>query len=223
MPIFALRRGKRFGRWKVIGPGGTIRSVVMALCKCDCGVMKEVYPYHLIDGKSTGCARCKSPDQFLSVITKHGGAGTPLYEKWKSIKARCYNPNNRQWGNYGGRGIAMTEGWRENFPLFRDWVMSNLGERPVNCTLDRIDNEGDYAPGNIRWATHAQQSRNTRHTRWITHPLSGERMCLADWADHLGIRSGTLSMRIKFMPLERALSDLSHVTTPKTHRSRPRR
>lgn len=93
----------------------------------------------------------------------HGKSKTPLYKKWKSIKYRCLNPNCKDYPNYGGRGITLYEPWINNFELFEDYVLNNLGPLQKGYTLERINNEQGYEPGNIEWAKRKPQSRNRRN------------------------------------------------------------
>jgi hypothetical protein len=89
----------------------------------------------------------------------HGGYGTRLYWVWNSMKQRCFNPNDRAYQNYGGRGITMCDRWRYSFALFRQ----DIGPRPSKShSIDRLNNEGDYEPSNFRWATRRQQQNNQR-------------------------------------------------------------
>jgi hypothetical protein len=114
---------------------------------------------------------------------------------------RCTNPNQRAWAGYGGRGIKVCDRWKD-FQLF----LADMGERPESCTLDRLDNDGDYCPENCQWQTLARQSRNKRNTLSLTY--AGRTQPLADWAEELGMVYGTLYNRLHVYgwTAERALS-----------------
>jgi hypothetical protein len=100
------------------------------------------------------------------------------------------NPKDKNYKHYGGRGITICERWN-SFVLF----LADMGERPSGHTIDRIDNDGNYEPGNCRWATMAEQLRNTRRTVHLTH--DGRTMCLEDWSRETGIHRGTIYSRLQ--------------------------
>jgi len=127
---------------------------------------------------------------------RHGSHGTPLYALWLRIKSRCFNAREPGWKNYGGRGIRLASEWTNDFVAFRDWILANLGPCPAASSLDRIDNDGNYEPGNLRWADHSTQMRNTRVTRLITHPVTGETKPIGEWADMTGLKTATIENRI---------------------------
>lgn len=100
----------------------------------------------------------------------HGMSRTPLYVLWTAIIQRCTNPNHPRYADYGGRGIAICDAWRHDFAAFH----AHVGDRPKGLTLDRIENDGPYAPGNVRWATYAEQRANRRESE---HPESRKTHC----------------------------------------------
>lgn len=115
----------------------------------------------------------------------------PLYGTWLRMIARCHKPSNVDWVNYGGRGIQVCRAWRESFEQF----VTDMPARPsLQHTLDRIDNDGDYTPGNVRWATKSEQCRNTRFNRHLR--ARGQDLLLEDWAEITGISKSTLFNRI---------------------------
>jgi len=127
---------------------------------------------------------------------------TPLYRVWTSMKARCYRATSKHYPRYGGRGIRVCERWLNSFAAFAE----DMGPRPsLLHSIDRINNDGHYEPENCRWATADVQSRNTSRTRLLE--WDGRRMCLTDWAHHLGlVDPATLRRRLKKWGLARALS-----------------
>ena len=122
------------------------------------------------------------------------------YRAWCAIKTRCFNPRRMQWKDWGGRGITMCPEWRASFPAF----LRDMGPCPAGTGIDRIDNDGDYEPGNCRWATPREQNRNSRNSARIT--FNGETHCITDWSRRLGLKHQTLSRRLQSgVPIARAL------------------
>lgn len=111
---------------------------------------------------------------------KHGMAETSEFRIWSQMLGRCQNPKNNVFKYYGGRGIKVCERWK-TFSLF----LSDMGKRPSGLSLDRINNDGDYEPGNCRWATRKEQSRNSRKARILT--VNGVSKCISEWSEVSGI------------------------------------
>ena len=153
-------------------------------CVCDCGNTKLVPNHDLHKIKGCGCGVKR---------TTHGHRNTKLYKTWTSIKDRCYNPSCPGYVNYGGRGIGMHDEWKNNFMAFYESAMETGYSE--NLQIDRINNDGDYEPGNIRWVTVKQNARNRRTNRFLT--INGETKCIAEWAETLGVSVDRISPRLK--------------------------
>lgn len=136
---------------------------------------------------------------------KHGMIKTHEYQSWGSMVTRCTNPKCRYWSHYGGRGIKICDRWLSSFLDF----LEDMGKCPEGHSLDRINNDGNYEPSNCRWATRAQQSRNTRQNVMLT--FNGKTQCLTDWAEEIGMPFKCLHRRISRLgwSVERALTEPS--------------
>jgi uncharacterized protein YggL (DUF469 family) len=115
----------------------------------------------------------------------------PLYQVWQGMKARCLNPNNPHYANYGGRNIKICNEWINNFTKF----VQDMGERPVGYSIDRIDNNGDYTPNNCKWSTKKEQQRNRRVTKHIT--IEGVSYLICEIAEKYGFKYDTIENRAK--------------------------
>ena len=157
---YIVSPGQVFGRLTVVDPDARYHKGQRAVgVRCECGKEKVVLIYNLMGGKARSCG-CARTENFKR--RTHGMSGHPLLGTWQGIMERCESPGNRAYRHYGARGIRMHEPWRD-FRNFAAWIEVNLGPRPDGMTLDRWpDNDGNYEPGNVRWATHTQQTRNQR-------------------------------------------------------------
>lgn len=176
--------GQRFGRLVVEGFAGTDKKRnVLWSCKCDCGQRRVVTGNNLKSGhtKSCGCSRIA-----------HGKSYTRLHRIWADMKTRCYNPQNRAYKNYGGRGITICDEWRDDFQKFYDWAMS-CGYQD-NLMIDRTDNDKGYYPDNCRWVNIEVQNNNKRNNIKIEY--QGKVQTLAQWSKELEIEMDVLWHRI---------------------------
>jgi hypothetical protein len=129
---------------------------------------------------------------------KHGatvgardGQTSNTYKCWVSIKQRCLNPNAQHYHRYGARGITICDRWANDYAEF----LADVGEQPEGMTLERIDNDGNYEPTNVRWTSRKEQANNRSTNVFVEY--KGKRMTLAQWADHLGYKYGLLGSRWK--------------------------
>jgi hypothetical protein len=195
--------GQRFGRLLVVEVHpAKIASRSVCICRCDCGCVTKGREDHLRSGakRSCGCLQREA----VSVANKtHGhtsnGKRSSEFSTWTGMLTRCYNPNEKRWSRYGGRGIRVCDRWRESFEAF----YADMGPKPSpKHSIDRIDNDGNYEPGNCRWATQREQVRNS--TRCVLVTFGGETMSLTEWAERVGAKPKTLAWRYRagFTPEE---------------------
>lgn len=186
---------QRFGRLVVLSPHSRVsaRQKIAWLCQCDCGNTAVVMGEHLRSGHTQSCG-CLQSDVTTERNMTHGMADDGLYATWGKMNQRCVNPNTPRYERYGGRGIAVCDEWKVSFPSFLAYVsqLPHYGEE--GYTLDRTDNDGNYEPGNVRWASPTEQSRNRSDNILITY--NGTKKCLAEWAKDLGFKYSTLRARI---------------------------
>jgi hypothetical protein len=180
MPNATIGRGERYGRLVVYGPRPyrSRSGDSKWLCRCDCRRMRLVPADKLCSGhtRSCGCLRRKSGG--TTHLLFHGETGTRLHRIWAGMFKRCYNNKSVTFMNYGGRGIAVCEEWRD-YVVFRRWALSHGYEDTL--TIERTDNDGDYEPKNCTWATRTLQARNKRNTRFVT--AFGETKCVGEWLE----------------------------------------
>lgn len=205
---------EKFERLKPVGFTGKItkHGQKMITCRCACGNYVDVMPASLRAGltKSCGCLHTevvavKNVEAAIHGETV-GGTLTPLYRVWQQIKQRCYNKNHDAYTDYGGRGIKMHPAWRRSFVVFAEDLRREIGEKPNRSySLDRINNNRGYVPGNIRWALPTTQVRNRRMTK--LYVLNGEARPLAEWARMAGRTYELVKNRILTYdwPLDEAL------------------
>lgn len=157
--------GQTFGLLVVTGLGRKVGKYWKVPCRCACGMETMPFAFCLSSGKTASCGSCQrtvSETTKMAVAqanTKHGGTGSAEYRAWYAMRRRCNDPKNKAYKNYGGRGITVCDEWQSDFQAFLD----HIGPKPSpDLSLDRIDNNRGYEPGNVRWADQSTQSRNRR-------------------------------------------------------------
>lgn len=179
---------ERFGSWTVIEPILPREKHARSLCRCDCGTVRVVGNEGMERGSSTSCGCSRRVNSMR---------GSKEHRAWSRMKYRCLNSRFHQFRDYGGRGISVCPEWVESFDAF----YAHVGPVPsAEHTLDRIDNDGDYEPGNVRWATRSEQMRNTRRNVLVI--MDGETRCITDWALSLGIKHDAFRRRMDMWPKE---------------------
>ncbi len=159
--------GRTFGRWTVIGravKSSTLRTAEpLWTCRCSCGVERDIVAGTLKSGASRSCG-CLRVDSTTAMNTTHGKTGTAEYRIWKGMHGRCETPTNSKFRYYGGRGIRVCERWA-SFEAF----LADMGPRPsIKHSIDRFpNNDGNYEPGNCRWATATEQANNKRNSKSV--------------------------------------------------------
>lgn len=181
--------GGRFGRWTVIERANEIgERLPLWRVRCDCGAERFVVGRPLRDGSSRSCGCIRNERTAFRNLT-HGLSKSPEHRVWSAMKKRCLNPRDSGFKNYGGRGITVDPRWL-SFEAF----ISDMGRRPPGrMTLERIDNDGPYAPWNCRWATYAEQRGNTRPRKpRRLFAAFGLTLPVREWAALLSVSSDAL-------------------------------
>lgn len=184
--------GQRFNRLTVVAEAGRNKKMnVLWKCACDCGGAAIAPAYDLRRGrvKSCGCLAREG----LNVKHGHARGGSkrnPTYSLWAAMVQRCTNPNDRNWVNYGGRGITIANRWMsfENF-------YADMGDKPEGLSLERLDNGKGYCKSNCAWATKTAQARNKRTNIWVK--VGGVEALLADWIRVAGLTNNGVHYRVK--------------------------
>lgn len=194
--------GKKFNRLTVIKEvGKDSRNQILWLCKCDCGNETIATTYRINKGitKSCGCLAIEVASRQSKEMGKknktHGLSKTRIYKTYRGMIDRCFNENDQHYPDYGGRGITVCNEWsnkNDGFVAFNNWAIEH--GYTDKLTIDRIDVNGNYEPGNCRWADIIIQSRNKRDNRYIEY--NGVTKTLSEWAIDFGLKRGTLAARL---------------------------
>lgn len=197
-PAIEIRPGSTFGRMTVlcraanhVTPSG--KSHVAYVCRCNCGKERVVIAHSLRAGTTKSCG-CLIAEETSRRTTKHGanrrGKRAAEYGTWAQMRSRCNDPHSNNYDSYGGRGISVCARW-DSFANF----LADMGPRPPGHSIDRIDVNGNYEPGNCRWADRKTQSRNTRRTTYVE--FNGAVRPLIDVVAELGMSLSAVRARIR--------------------------
>lgn len=191
--------GDRYGRLTVIARLDRRGHSRYWACQCDCGNMKQVPSGNLLSRGTVSCG-CYFREHISRVNATHGETRckdkSREYTAWAAMVGRCHDPNDVGYKNYGARGIFVCDSWRYSFDNFLAHLLATIGRSPGRgYTLDRIDNDGNYEPGNIRWATYRQQNRNKRNNRILV--IDGTAKTMTEWSEIAGLSIGTIHHRVK--------------------------
>lgn len=182
--------GQKFGRLEVlwraankVEPSGAVRTAWRCACECGNGLVVTGHALKKGHTRSCGCLTKEKP-------IKHGKARSPVYRHWSAMMQRCGNPNHTHFYTYGGRGITVHESWKtfEGFYAY-------MGDPLPGQTLDRIDNEKGYGPGNCRWVSRKEQANNRRTNVVLSY--AGKALTISEWAGVTGISKWTINNRLK--------------------------
>lgn len=180
--------GRCFGQLRVVKLGNRAKcGKIRWVCQCDCGNQVEVRSDHLLSGHTTSCG-CYNG----CCHATHNKTNTRLFRIWGNMKSRCFHTNDKDYKNYGGRGIAVCEEWSNSFEKFYEWSISN-GYNDY-LTIDRIDVNGNYEPNNCRWTTIKHQNNNRRNNKMITY--KGETHTLSQWCEKLNLSYDAIEKRL---------------------------
>lgn len=182
--------GQKFGRLTVINRGNNNpQGKPKWNCLCDCGCIKEFNPSSLLNGTCKSCG-CLQRELASIRMTKSGESRTRLYKIWNNMNLRCNKEKNKDYKDYGERGITVCEEWKD-FLQFKEWSI-NSGYQE-NLTIDRINVNGNYSPLNCKWSTRSEQSNNCRSCIFITR--ENKTKTITQWSKELGFKSGTILRR----------------------------
>lgn len=191
---------RRFGKLTALGRSHIGKYGTVWKCRCECGSIHYALGAELSRNriKSCGCSQ-----------VKHGKAHTKTWRIWVQMRQRCDNANDKNYMHYGGRGIDYAATWQD-FTIF----LADMGDCPNGMSLERIDNNKGYSKENCKWTTSFEQTRNKRTNKFYTY--KGERLCLRDWENKLGVSRGYLTKRLKRMSFIQAITTPNRYNRAKT-------
>ena len=201
MGHFVDLSGEVFGRLTVHKVVGRNRhNQLIWSCTCECGNECNALGFIMRRGEKQSCG-CLQRETTANINKKHGKTRTKIYAIWRTMTQRCYDPNSHAYNRYGGRGIKICDKWKSFEGFYED-----MGDKPEGLSLERIDNNGNYEPANVVWATHKTQSNNRRSN--VVLEFQGRKQTMQQWADESGLKIQTIWARLhRGWTIERAISE----------------
>lgn len=186
--------GQVFGLLTVLRVGEKTKTnnITMWVCQCKCGVIKNVNKSNLLSGRQTSCG-CENRRKAKEGMTTHGLSKERIYRIWAGMISRCYNHKVEHYSDYGGRGIQVSDEWRNDFMNFYNDMMPTYDKL---LTIDRIEVNGNYCKENCRWATMKEQSRNRRNSLYLT--IDGETKHAKEWAEQYNKDYGKIHQKHRY-------------------------
>ncbi len=201
--------GKKFFKLTALYPTGEVYphgKNAIWMCKCDCGNYTTANSGQLRCGTKKSCG-CAVIDHTGNLNKTHGGRNERLYLVWMDMRRRCYDTKDKNYHRYGGRGISVCDEWKD-YAVFREWANSNgydKDAKPGECTIDRIDVNGDYCPDNCRWIDIITQQNNRRSNVFITY--NGKTQTATQWSREQGYHPSLINRRLSMgWSAERAIT-----------------
>jgi len=183
MPFYDIT-GRRYGKLTVLR---RVKSTTWE-CKCDCGNTSQVLKCNLVTGNTTSCG-CVYKEAIGNRARTHGKSHSAEYYAYHGLIARCYGTESKSYADYGGRGITVCPQWLGDGGF--EQFLKDMGPRPISMSIDRMDNDKGYSPENCRWAPRTTQMRNKRDNTLF------KGLCLAEWAEVLGVNYSTIRARMR--------------------------
>ena len=199
----AILLGNKFGRLTVLSHIGKTKGCQQWSCICECGkmVVRDTMTFKR-DHSSLSCG-CQRIERVIKAKTSHGNYNSGAYISYRKMMDRCLNPKNNTFHSYGAKGITVCQRWIDGFKFF----LEDMGPRPDGCSIDRIDNSGNYEPSNCRWADISTQASNKTNNRFII--VNGVRATMAEQCRKYELNPMLVIYRVrKGMTYEEAFEDL---------------
>lgn len=175
----------------VIARNGSGNGKALWNCRCACSAVFPAIGTALRQGRLHGCPKCAKA-RIVAAATKHGLVGTREYNSYNAMKSRCYNPKDKRYSRYGGRGIEVCERWLESFTNF----ISDMGMQPSSDhSIERVERDKSYEPGNCVWATRVEQANNRSNNTVLE--INGRTQTMVQWSRESGVNRTVILRRMK--------------------------